>query len=350
MPLDVRARLREGIVIPAHPLALTAERRLDERRQRALTRYYIDAGAGGIAVGVHTTQFGIHDPLSGLYEPVLALAATTADERERTGAEPTVRVAGIVGTTRQATAEAAVAHRLDYDVGLVSLGGLHDCSLDALADHVRAVAEIIPVMGFYLQPAVGGRDLPYEFWRRLADIERVIAIKIAPFDRYRTGDVIRAVVDAGRADDIALYTGNDDHIVMDLLTPYRFGTEPAVHMVGGLLGQWAVWTRRAVELHAECRAVVHQDAPLRAELLYTANQLTEANAAIFDAAHGFAGCIPGIHEILRRQGLLAGTWCLNPDEVLSPGQREAIERVLAANPGLTDDAFVAEHRDRWLAP
>jgi len=350
MPLDVRARLREGIVIPAHPLALTAERRLDERRQRALTRYYLDAGAGGIAVGVHTTQFGIHEPSSGLYEPVLALAATTADERECTGAEPTVRVAGIVGATHQATAEAAVACQLGYHLGLVSLGGLHSWSIKALVDHVRAVAEIIPVMGFYLQPAAGGRDLPYEFWRRLAEVERVIAIKIAPFDRYRTSDVIRAVVDAGRADDVALYTGNDDHIVMDLLTPHRFGAEPAVHMVGGLLGQWAVWTRRAVELHAECRAIARQSAPISADLLNTANQLTDANAAIFDAAHGFAGCIPGIHEILRRQGLLEGTWCLSPDEVLSPGQRDAIERVRAEYPRLTDDDFVTEHRDRWLAP
>jgi dihydrodipicolinate synthase/N-acetylneuraminate lyase len=346
---EIRARLRGGLVIPAHPLALTAERRLDERRQRALTRYYLEAGAGGIAVGVHTTQFAIHDAAVGLYEPVLALAAEACDEHDRLGAGPVVRIAGIVGDASQAAAEAALARRLGYHVGLVSLGGLERESIDELIQHMAAVAEIIPVMGFYLQPAVGGRDLPGAFWRRLVALEGLVAIKVAPFDRYRTAEVVRAVAESGRASEIPLYTGNDDHIVLDLLTPFRLGEGPPIHMVGGLLGQWAVWTSRAVELHAECRRVAVSGEPAPAALLTTAAQLTDANGAIFDAAHGYAGCLPGIHEILRRQGLLAGTWCLKEDEVLSPGQQEAIDRVLAAYPQLTDDAFVAEGRDRWLA-
>jgi dihydrodipicolinate synthase/N-acetylneuraminate lyase len=347
MTLNVRARLREGLVIPAHPLALTAGRRLDERRQRALTRYYLDAGAGGIAVGVHTTQFAIRDPAVNLYEPVLALAAATMDEHAAAGAA-VVRIAGIAGDTPQATAEAALARRLGYHVGLVSVGGLEERSLDALIDHVRAVVEVMPVMGFYLQPAVGGRELPVAFWRSLAELDDLVAIKIAPFNRYRTLDVVRAVTEAGRAEDIALYTGNDDHILLDLLTPFQFGSGPTVRMVGGLLGQWAVWTRRAVELHAECRQVAMDGSPVPFELLTIAAQLTDANGAIFDATHGFGGCLPGIHEVLRRQRLLAGTWCLERTETLAPGQLEEIDRVLAAYPHLTDDAFVAEHLDRWL--
>ena len=349
MEPNVRERLLDGLVIPAHPLALTSERRLDERRQRALTRYYLDAGAGGIAVGVHTTQFAIRDPSAGLYEPVLALATATMDEHEREGGEPVVRVAGILGPTAQATAEATTARRLGYHVGLVSMGGLDGMSLEQLIDHVRAIAEIIPIMGFYLQLAAGGRDLPMPFWKNLVELEEVVAIKIAPFDRYRTLDVVRAVAEAGRADDIALYTGNDDHIVLDLLTPFHVDEDRTVHIVGGLLGQWAVWTRRAVELHAECRQIVLSGSPVPARPLTIANQLTDANAAIFDASNDYAGCIPGIHEILSRQGLLAGTWCLRRDETLSPGQLEEIDRVLAAYPHLTDDGFVAEHRDRWMS-
>jgi len=335
-------------VIPAHPLALTARRRLDERRQRGLTRYYVDAGTGGLAVGVHTTQFAIRDPAVGLLEPVLALARETGDAWRPPGAAPLVYIAGVVGDTRQATAEAALAARLGYHVALVSLGGLDDWPTPRLVDHARAVAEILPVMGFYLQRAAGGRDLPYRFWRELAELEHLVAIKIAPFDRERTAEVVRAVWDAGRTGDVALYTGNDDHIVLDLLTPFRFEEGPPVHLVGGLLGQWAMWTRRAVALHAECRGVVQGGGPPPADLLAVAAQLSDANAAIFDAAHRFAGCLPGIHEVLRRQGLLAGTWCLREAEVLSPGQREAIDRVLATYPDLTDDVFVAEHRDRWL--
>jgi len=344
---DLATLLRGGLVIPAHPLALTANRRLDERRQRALTRYYLDAGVGGLAVGVHTTQFGIRDPSVGLLEPVLALAhevsAAWADR-------PVVHVAGVVGETRQATAETGLAQRLGYDVALVSLGGLGAWTTPQLVEHVRAVAEILPVMGFYLQPAVGGRDLPYAFWRALLEVEGVVAIKVAPFDRHRTQDVVRAVWDAGRASDVALYTGNDDHILLDLLTPYQFGDGPPVRFVGGLLGQWAVWTRKAVELHAECRTIVQAGTAPPPALLTAAAQLTEANAAIFDAAHGFAGCLPGIHEVLRRQGFLTGGWCVDPTEQLSPGQSDEIDRVLRAYPHLTDDAWVAEHLDRWLSP
>jgi hypothetical protein len=261
----------------------------------------------------------------------------------------TVHVAGVVGETPQATAEAELAAGIGYDVALVSLGGLETWSVQRLVDHVRAVGEVLPVMGFYLQPAVGGRELPYEFWRALLELEVLVAIKVAPFDRYRTMEVARAVWDAGRVADVALYTGNDDHILLDLLTPCRFGEGPPLHFVGGLLGQWATWTARAVELHAACRTVVATGAAAPPPLLTAAAQLTDANAAIFDTAHGFAGCIAGIHEILRRQGLLAGTWCLHPDAGLSPGQREAIDRVCRLYPHLADDAWVAERVDRWLA-
>ena len=255
--------------------------------------------------------------------------------------------AGVVGTTRQATTEAALAARVGYDVALVSVGGLDAWTVPQLVEHVRAVGEILPVMGFYLQPAVGGRDLPYAFRRALLELDALVAITVAPFDRYRTLDVVRAVRDSGRGGEVALYTGNDDHILLDLLTPFRLGDGPPLHFVGGLLGQWAVWTARAVALQAECRATVAAGTAPARDLLTTAAQLTDANAAIFDAAHGYAGCLPGIHEVLRRQGLLAGTWCLNPEEGLSPGQRAEIERVCRAYPHLTDDAWVAERRERW---
>jgi dihydrodipicolinate synthase/N-acetylneuraminate lyase len=333
-------------VIPAHPLALTARRRLDERRQRALTRYYLDAGAGGLAVGVHTTQFTIREPSVGLLGPVLTLARETS---RAWAARPPIHVAGVVGDTAQAVAEAGLAARLGYDVALVSLGGLDAWTVPQLVTHVRAVGEILPVMAFYLQPAVGGRDLPYGFWRALLELDCVVAIKVAPFDRYRTLDVVRAVWDAGRGGEVALYTGNDDHILLDLLTPIRFGDGPPLRFVGGLLGQWAVWTQRAVELHTECRAAAAAGTAPPPDLLTTAAQLTDANAAIFDATHRYAGCIPGIHEILRRQGLLAGTWCLDPNETLSPGQCAEIDRVLGAYPHLTDDEWVASRLDRWLA-
>lgn len=324
-------RLRAGGVIPAHPLALTAARKLDERRQRALTRYYLDAGAIGIAVGVHTTQFAIRDSRHGLLGPVLELAA------EETRGRETIRIAGVVGETRQAVAEAELAGALGYHAGLLSLGALASASVDQLLEHTRAVSEVIPVMGFYLQPAVGGRDLPYAFWRRFCGIPNVVAIKIAPFNRYQTVEVLRAAADSGRAGEIALYTGNDDNIVVDLLTRH-----PAP-VCGGLLGQWAVWTRRAVELHASLQSNADLHAALR-----LASELTGANAAIFDAANSFRGCIPGIHEVLRRQGLLNGRWCLDEKEELSPGQNEEISRVCQAYPHLADDEFVRENLDRWL--
>jgi dihydrodipicolinate synthase/N-acetylneuraminate lyase len=324
-----RDRLREGAVIPAHPLALTAERKLDERRQRALTRYYLAAGAGGVAVGVHTTQFEIRE--RGLLAPVLELAMEELRRAE------SIRIAGIVGKTAQALKEAELVARLGYHAGLLSLGAMASASVPELLEHARAVASVIPLFGFYLQPAVGGRVLPYEFWRAFAEIENVVAIKIAPFNRYQTIDVMRAVAESGR--DIALYTGNDDNILLDLLTPYRFG-DTTLRIVGGLLGHWAVWTRRAVEL-LEQRHRLNDSLTLAIEI-------TDSNAAFFDAANGFRGCIPGIHEVLRRQGLLAGRWCLNPREDLSPGQMEEIDRVYRAYPHLNDDTFVRQHLDEWL--
>jgi dihydrodipicolinate synthase/N-acetylneuraminate lyase len=349
--LNVREHLRRGQVIPAHPLALTAQRRLDERRQRALTRYYVAAGSGGVAVGVHTTQFAIREPHVGLYRPVLELAAETAREAARVQPRPFVLVAGVIGTTANAVTEAETAATLGYDAVLLSLGAWRDApDADVLA-HCRAVAGVLPIFGFYLQPAVGGRLLSYAFWREFAEIENVWAIKIAPFNRYQTLDVIRAVAAAGR-DDIALYTGNDDNIVLDLLTPFPAesgGRETTRQISGGLLGQWAVWTRGAVRLLdriLEARASAQVDA----NWLAVAAALTDANGAIFDAAHGFAGCIPGIHEVLRRQGLLCGTWCLEPGETLSPGQAGEIDRVTRRYPFLAaeDDDFVRENLDDWL--
>ncbi len=343
--------LGRGVAIPAHPLALTRQRKLDERRQRALSRYYLAAGAGGLAVGVHTTQFEIHRPEVGLLEPVLALAAEEMDRAVAQSGVPLVRVAGICGETEQAVREAGLARGCGYDLGLVGLQALRDAPVPQLVDHCRAVAEVIPVFGFYLQGAVGGPDLPYAFWRAFCEIEAVKAIKIAPFNRYRTIDVVRAVATSGRGD-IALYTGNDDHIVLDLVTPFRFPTESGTverRIVGGLLGQWAVWTHRAVALLGECHDAVASAGTIPSDLVRCDAEVTDANAAIFDAANGFRGCLPGIHEVLRRQGLLDGNWCLNENEVLSPGQREEIDRVCAAYPHLTDDLFVAEHRDEWLS-
>ena len=343
----LRTSLGTGVVIPAHPLALTADRALDERHQRALTRYYVDAGAGGVAVGVHTTQFAIRRPAHGLLRPVLELAAESAREWLGARARTFALVAGAVGQTAQAVAEAELAASLGYDLVLLSLGALPDASDADLVAHCRAVADVLPVFGFYLQPAVGGRVLGYEFWRAFAEIERVWAIKIAPFNRYQTLDVVRAVADAGRSD-IALYTGNDDAIVPDLVTPIPVGAYgDSRRIVGGLLGQWAVWTHAAVALlHRAHRAV--EARAVDVALLGEGAALTDANAAIFDVANGFAGCIPGIHEVLRRQGLLRGTWCLDPHEALSPGQAEQIDRVCRDHPSLTDDDFVRERLDAWL--
>lgn len=330
---QLRQRLHRGLVIPAHPLALTADRKLDERRQRALSRYYVSAGAGGIAVGVHTTQFAIRD--CGLLQPVLELAASEASG--------ILKIAGACGPTPQATREAELARSLGYDAVLLSLAALRDASIDELIDHSKAIAAIIPVVGFYLQPAVGGRLLPYSFWRRFAEIENVVAIKMAPFNRYQTLDVIRGVAASGRASEIALYTGNDDNIIADLITPFEV-EGASLRIVGGLLGQWAVWTRRAVEILDQIRAGQN------AHMLKLNAQLTDANGAVFDVANAFRGCIAGIHEILRRQGLLEGIWCLDPHESLSPGQSEELDRVTQSYPHLTDDNFVRENLDRWLKP
>ena len=338
--MKVRETLKKGLVIPAHPLALTAERKLDEKRQRALTRYYLAAGSGGIAVGVHTTQFEIRRPEFDLLRPVLVLAA------EETRGRELVKIAGVCGDRKQAVAEAELAKSLGYDACLLSLATLKTASNAELLDHSRAIAAIVPVVGFYLQPAVGGRVLPYEFWREFAKIPEVVAIKMAPFNRYQTVEVVRAIIDSGRADEIALYTGNDDNIVVDLLTEFNFGGRRA-RIVGGLLGHWAVWTRGAVTL---LDGIHENRTAISSELLTTAQQVTDMNAAIFDPAHQFRGCIPGIHEILRRQGLLAGRWCLDPHEVLSQGQSEEIDRVLSSYPYLcaADDQLIREHLDEWL--
>jgi len=343
----LRARLLEGLVIPAHPLALSAERRLDERRQVALTRYYADAGAGGIAVGVHSTQFAIR--AAGLYEPVLRLAAETAAEAGRRTGQPLVRIAGAIGPTAQAVAEAEAARRLGYDAVLLSLGALREASVSALVGHCRRVAEVLPLVGFYLQPAVGGRPLDEGFWRRFLEIEPVVAVKVAPFNRYQTLDVVRALAASGRAGEVALYTGNDDAILLDLLADFpRAPGEKPVRFAGGLLGQWGVWTRRAAELLDAVKGCRRGGGAGALDLLALGQQLTDANAALFDARNGFRGCIAGIHEVLRRQGLLAGRWCLDPHEDLSPGQAEEIDRVLAAYPHLVDDDFVHENLGRWL--
>lgn len=340
-----RSLLLEGLVIPAHPLALTAERRLDERRQVALTRYYADAGAGGIAVGVHSTQFAIR--VAGIFEPVLRLAAEAAAEAGRGSGRRLVKIAGAIGGTSQAVAEAETARRLGYDAVLLSLGALREETVPQLVAHCRSVGEVMPLVGFYLQPAVGGRPLDEGFWRRFLEIESVVAVKVAPFDRYRTLDVVRALAASGRAGEVALYTGNDDAIVPDLLA--ELPGEPPARFVGGLLGQWGVWTRRAVELLEAVKRCRREGGKGALELLALGQQLTDANAALFDARNAFRGCIPGIHEVLRRQGLLAGRWCLDPHEDLSPGQAEEIDRVLAAYPHLADDDFVRENRDRWLS-
>jgi len=348
--MDFREALHKGLVIPAHPLALNAQRKLDERRQRALSRYYIAAGSGGLAVGVHTTQFEIRDEKVGLFKPVLTLAAEEMTRADRDRGTPLVRIGGIAGQTKQATAEAATLRDLGYHAGLLSLGAMSKASDDELVAHCKAVADVIPVVGFYLQPAVGGRVLPYSFWRRFMEIQNVVAIKMAPFNRYQTFDVVRAVAESGR-DDVALYTGNDDNIVMDLLTPYQIqvGEDDFTErrIVGGLLGHWSVWTKAAVGLLVDCQHY-SQQRQIPRDMLLRSIEVTDSNAAFFDAANKFAGCIAGLHEVLRRQGLLEGIWCLNPNEGLSPGQNEEIDRVYKAYPHLNDDDFVAEGRDEWL--
>ena len=346
LPADITDQLFRGSVIPAHPLALNSSREFDPVRQRALARYYIDAGSGGLAVGVHATQFEIRDV--GLYEPVLECAMETAqDWADR----PLVMIAGLAGGTAQAVKEAQTAVAMGYHAGLLSLAAMKGVSDDELVAHCAAVAAEIPLVGFYLQPAVGGIHLSAGFWRRFAEIENVVAVKTAPFNRYRTLDVIRGVVEAGAEDRIAIYTGNDDHIVFDLLEPFtslRDGREVRVRIRGGLLGHWSVWTKRAVELLDRIHAAI-DSGRIDEDVLALNSVVTDCNRAVFDVENDFAGCIPGCHEILRRQGLLEGTWCLNPDEVLSPGQAEELDRVHAGYPHMNDDEFVAENLDRWLA-
>ena len=346
IPTDSLAILRRGAVIPAHPLALDADRKLDRRRQRALTRYYVDSGAGGLAVGVHTTQFAIRDV--GLYEPVLELALETAAEWTN---RPLVKIAGLAGRTEQAVNEARVAARLGYQAGLLSLAAFKGRTEDEMVAHCAAVADEIPLVGFYLQTAVGGVPLPVSFWRRFAAIDNVIAIKMAPFNRYRTLDVIRGVVEAGAEDRITLYTGNDDHIVLDLLAPFdvRRGRETIrVRVRGGLLGHWSVWTKAAVDLLDRLHRAAEAD-DIDLDLLALDSRVTDCNAAVFDVANDFHGVIAGCHEVLRRQGLLEGIWCLDPRESLGPGQSEEISRVSKAHPDLTDDDFVRANLQRWLS-
>jgi hypothetical protein len=345
IPDDVAALLSQGCVIPAHPLALDESRALDPRRQRALARYYLDAGADGLAVGVHATQFAIRE--AGLYEQILELASVTIDDWVN---RPVAKIGGLAGPTKQAVNEAKTAVGLGYHAGLLSLAALHDADEDALITHCRHVADEIPLIGFYLQPAVGGMRLSADFWRRFSAIDNVIAIKAAPFNRYATLDVMRGVVDARAEERVTVYTGNDDHILLDLLTPFsvmRDGEEIRIRAKGGLLGHWSVWTKPAVELLARVHAAI-ENGDIDDDLLAMDSKITDCNSAVFDVANDFAGCIAGCHEILRRQGLLEGTWCLDPEETLSPGQAEAIDRVSAAWPELTDDDFVAENLTRWL--
>ncbi|WP_268624726.1 dihydrodipicolinate synthase family protein [Paenibacillus alvei] len=340
--------LHQGLVIPAHPLALNEERQLDERHQRALTRYYIASGAGGIAVGVHSTQFEIRDPKHDLFGTVLRMAV---EEVERANIErPFIKIAGVCGSTEQAMREAELAHQVGYDAALLSMGGLSSMSEEELLERTERVSAIMPIIGFYLQPSVGGRVLSFDFWRKFADIPNVVAIKMAPFNRYQTIDVVRAVCYSDRRDEIALYTGNDDNIVNDLLTTYRFdvrGQSIEKRIVGGLLGHWAVWTKKAVELLEEIKKE-RERGEISGEWLTRNIQITDCNAAFFDTAHQFHGCIPGIHEVLRRQGLLKGIWCLNPNETLSAGQADEIDRVYRQYSHLHDDEFVAAHLQEWL--
>lgn len=351
LPEQIISNVRRGVVIPAHPLALDSNRRLDSRAQTALTRYYIDAGAGGIAVGVHTTQFEIRDPQFNLFEPVLSLASNVIDAHSANRDSPVIKIAGVCGTTDQAIREATFAQSSGYHACLLSLAAFANAPTSVMLQHCREVARVMPLFGFYLQPAVGGCVLPYRFWREFCEIENVLAIKIAPFNRYQTLDVVRAVCDAGREHEITLYTGNDDNIIADLLTEYRIvseGKTKRARIRGGLLGHWSVWTQRAVELLEQVHAIFENASDISPSWLTRNIEVTDCNAAFFDAANSFAGCIPGIHEVLRRQGLLQGTWCLNTSETLSPGQSQQIDRVYKAYPHLNDDAFVQARLQDWV--
>lgn len=351
IPLRIVRQVRKGMVIPAAPLALDAQRRFDIRRQRALIRYYLDAGAGGVAVGMHFTEFAIRRPEIGLFDPVLRACAEAIDDYAALHGRTIVKIAGLNGTTPEALSQIETAQRFGYHFAIVSLAGWQGRSEEAMIAHVKQLSAQMPLFGFYLSPRFGGARLPYSFWRRLVELENIHGIKIATFDRYDTLDVVRAVIEAGRQEEIALYTGNDDSIVHDLITPFEFeagGEKRRARIVGGLLGQWACWTRQAVLLLERIHAFAAKGEAAPPELLTLAARITDANAAIFDAAHGFAGSIPGVKEVLRRQGLLETTLTLNPDETLSPGQKEEIDRVQAAYPELNDDDFVRRNLGRWL--
>lgn len=342
--------LKEGTFIPAHPLALTADRRLDEEKQRMLTRYYLASGVGGLAVAVHTTQFEIRDPKTRLFEPVLKLAVEEIDAFEKKTGKTIVRIAGVCGPANQAVEEAKTALMLGYDAVLLSPGGLGNLSEEDMLERSKAVAKVIPVIGFYLQRSVGGRKLTFDYWQKFCEIDNVIAIKAAPFNRYETLDVVRAVAFSSRKDQIALYTGNDDNIVIDLLTKYRFnkdGKNYEKSFAGGLLGHWSVWTHTAVKLFDKLKEAAKSER-IPSELLTLAAEVTDANAAFFDSSNDFQGCIAGLHEVLRRQGILNGIWCLNEKETLSPGQSEEIERVYEMYPHLNDDAFITANIEKWI--
>jgi dihydrodipicolinate synthase/N-acetylneuraminate lyase len=350
IPSEIRQKVKKGVVIPAMPLALNPDRSFDEIHQRALTRYYIEAGVGGIAVGVHSTQFQIREPEIGLFKPVLKLASEAIDASGKPESG-ILKVAGICGKTDQALEESEFAVAAGFHAGLLSLAAFGDADNQTMLEHCEKIAQVIPIFGFYLQPSVGGRILSYDFWRRFTEIENVIAIKIAPFSRYQTFDVVRAVCDTGREDDITLYTGNDDNIVLDLLTNYRIRSESGdktIRIGGGLLGHWAVWTKKAVDLLAQIHDLTETQSPIPPQMLSLAQEITDANAALFDAANNYSGCIPGIHEVLRRQGMFQGVWCLDENEKLSPGQAAQIERIYMSYPHLNDDTFVSKNLARWL--
>jgi dihydrodipicolinate synthase/N-acetylneuraminate lyase len=351
LPQPILDLIRLGTVIPATPLALNSRRQFDERRQRALMRYYIDAGVGGVAVGMHFTQFEIRTPGVDLFEPILRVCADEIDRYSAKVGRPIVKVAGFSGLTASAVRQAETAQKLGYHCGIASMAAFRGMMEQEMIHHMRELAKVMPMFGFYLLTGVGGIKLPYSFWRELVEIENIVGIKIAPFDRYGTVDVVRALADSGRENEVTLYTGNDDSIIYDFITPFRFGPPDSARTVrirGGLLGQWACWTQRAVELYERLRKIAESGGAITPELMTLSAQITDANAALFDPAHNYAGSIPGVHEILRRQGLLEGNWTLKRDEVLSPGQLEEIDRVCAAYPHLTDDAFVRKNLERWL--
>ena len=341
--------LKAGTVIPATPLALDEYRSFDEYSQRLLMKYYLNCGVGGIATAVHSTQFEIRDPEVELFEPILKLVSEEIDDFEKKTGKVIVKVAGCCGKTTQAVNEAQLAKKYGYDAVLLSPGGLNDLSEDEMIERTKAVAEVMPVIGFYLQTAVGGRHFSYSYWQRLCEIPNVVAIKAASFNRYMSQDVARAAALSSRSDEITLYTGNDDNIVIDLLTTYKFDVDGKHYekgFDGGLLGHWSVWTKKAVELFNLCKQE-KEKGNISAQMLSLANAVTDTNAVLFDGANGFAGCIPGLHYVLKRQGLMKSLNCINPDEKLSSGQEQEFERIYSMYPQLFDDDFVKENIESW---